>query len=95
MAAWSRPVRVVGFEAQWKELNCADTNMTLDSILGMEDEPLPLPPQVKDEAARVNEGLLARPVTIADTGLRSSFLSDLALKTVYSAGDMTSNVPSK
>jgi energy-coupling factor transporter ATP-binding protein EcfA2 len=44
---------------------------------------------VKDQVAEAKEDLLARPLSIAETGLRPGLLSDLALKAVYYAGELT------
>ena len=47
-------------------------------------------PNGEDEAANVvKKKLLARPTSIAETGLRSNLLNDLALKTIYFAGELT------
>jgi len=44
---------------------------------------------VEDDGVKTEEALLARPKSIEHTGLRFSMLSDLALKTVYVAGELS------
>jgi energy-coupling factor transporter ATP-binding protein EcfA2 len=42
-----------------------------------------------EDGAKTKEQLLARPMSVEQTGLRFGVLSDLALKTVYTAGEIT------
>ncbi len=55
----------------------------------MEQKPPDSQPKANEKAAKVREELLARPLSITETGLRSGLLGDLALKTVYFAGELT------
>jgi len=57
--------------------------------LNTQQQTLVVQTQENEEAAHIVAALRSRPVSVAETGLRPSLLTDLALKTVHFAGELT------